>query len=74
MDASILAANPFGLLIDPQAVIDAMEKSTRLGSLNRRICRPLDRLAPGSPGAEAAPQGDAAADDGERGERDSLIG
>jgi hypothetical protein len=74
MHASILAANPFGLLTDPQAVIDAMEKSTRLGSLNRRICRPLDRPAPGSPGTDAAAQGDASVNDGERDELGGLIG
>ena len=50
MHATTLAANPFGLLTDPQAIIEAMERSPRLESLNRRICRPLDRPAPGKPG------------------------
>jgi hypothetical protein len=36
-------ANPFALLIDPEAIFRAVEASPRLESLNRRICRPLDR-------------------------------
>ena len=35
--------NPFMLLVQPEAVFAAMEKSERLGSLNRHLCRPLDR-------------------------------
>lgn len=55
MHATTLSANPFGLLTDPQAILDAMERSPRLESLNRRICRPLDRPAPVKPG-ESAPE------------------
>lgn len=36
-------ANPFDMLMDPQAVIAAMERSTKLASLNRRVCHPLDK-------------------------------
>jgi hypothetical protein len=36
-------ANPFALLTDPEAIFRAVEASPRLESLNRRICRPLDR-------------------------------
>lgn len=43
MHASSHAANPFGLLIDPAAILRALEGSQRLESLDRRICRPLDR-------------------------------
>jgi hypothetical protein len=71
MHASLLVANPFGLLTDPQAVIDAMEKSPRLGALNRRICRPLDRLTPNGQGGEPATPDEMVPDvDG----RDVLIG
>lgn len=49
MHATTLSANPFGLLTDPQSIVEAMERSTNLESLNRRICRPLDRPAPGKP-------------------------
>lgn len=36
-------ANPFQMLMDPQAVIDAMARSSKLAGLNRRICHPLDK-------------------------------
>lgn len=35
--------NPFALLTDPEAIFRAVEASPRLESLNRRVCRPLDR-------------------------------
>ncbi|MDE2401637.1 MAG: hypothetical protein KGL90_08230 [Burkholderiales bacterium] len=38
-----LYANPFALMMDPQAVIAAMERSERLNHLQSRICRPLDK-------------------------------
>jgi hypothetical protein len=58
MSTSIHAANPFDMLINPQAILDAIEHSTRLQSLERKICRPLDRLSPPKPA-----QGDGAAFD-----------
>ena len=39
-------SNPFILLVDPQSVLAQIEGSERLEGLNRRICRPLDRLQP----------------------------
>lgn len=39
-----LHANPFALMMDPQAVLAAMERSERLNHLESRVCRPLDRL------------------------------
>ena len=50
MQRSQLVSNPFSLLMNPQAVLDALEKSERLGQLASRICRPLDRI----PGAQEA--------------------
>ena len=43
--ASELAAapNPFALMMNPEAVFAAMEKSDRLARLHSRICRPLDK-------------------------------
>jgi hypothetical protein len=38
--------NPFMLMLHPEAVLAAVEKSERLGALNRHQCRPLDRIAP----------------------------
>ncbi len=37
------ASHPFALMMDPQAVLAAMERSERLQHLQRRICRPLDK-------------------------------
>jgi hypothetical protein len=48
------ASHPFALLIDPQSVIQAVEKSQRLDGLQRRVCRPLDKpLLPMLGGATA---------------------
>jgi hypothetical protein len=46
------AANPFGLLTNPQEVLRAVEASEKLQSLNRQICRPLDKPVGGRAGAE----------------------
>ena len=35
--------NPFVLMLDPEAVISAMESSRNLRGLRHRICRPLDK-------------------------------
>jgi hypothetical protein len=43
MHAVSQVANPFALLTDPEAIFRAVEASPRLESLNRRVCRPLDR-------------------------------
>ena len=37
------AANPFALLMDPQAIFRAIENSERLERLHSRVCRPLDK-------------------------------
>jgi len=42
-DASHEIANPFGLLLNPEGILRAVESSERLGRLHSRICRPLDR-------------------------------
>ena len=36
-------ANPFALLMDPQAIFRAIENSERLERLHSRVCRPLDK-------------------------------
>jgi len=36
-------ADPFDLMINPQAILMAMEKSERLQHLDRHVYRPLDR-------------------------------
>lgn len=49
-----IASNPFALMMDPAAVIAAMERSERLAHLQSRICRPLDKILPAPAGAETA--------------------
>ncbi len=46
MKTQSLARNPFMLMLSPQEVIAAVERSEKLGRLNRRMCHPLDRLLP----------------------------
>lgn len=54
MQTSRRAANPFALMLDPQAVLAQIEHSERLERLQRRVCRPLDRpLLAGSAAALA---------------------
>lgn len=43
MRASETHANPFFMMMNPEAVIQAVERSERLNCLTRRVCRPLDR-------------------------------
>jgi len=40
---AITVADPFAMLINPQAVLQAIEQSGRLGALASRVCRPLDK-------------------------------
>jgi hypothetical protein len=42
------------LMLHPEVVLAAVEKSERLGQLNRHLCRPLDRTTAtsGKPSAE----------------------
>ncbi len=47
--------NPFTMMTDPEAILQAMERSDRLNRLQRRVCRPLDRpLIPKVKAAELA--------------------
>jgi hypothetical protein len=54
--------NPFMLMINPEVVLAAIEKSERLGQLNRQLCRPLDRIPAGAP---EAGEDDAGSDEAE---------
>lgn len=54
------SSNPFMLMLNPELVLAAVEKSERLSQLNRHLCRPLDR--PVLPGQKDASGDDAAAD------------
>lgn len=56
MTQQTLVSNPFMMLLQPEVVLAAIEKSERLSGLNRHLCRPLDRqvLTNPSPAMEAA--------------------
>ncbi len=41
-----LVRNPFMLMLQPEQVLAAIERSEVLGGLNRRLCHPLDRPTP----------------------------
>jgi hypothetical protein len=38
-----ILSNPFALMMNPAAVLEAVERSGRLERLQRRVCRPLDK-------------------------------
>lgn len=64
MQTQSIAANPFALMMNPQAVLDAVERSQPLSGLQRRVCRPLDKpLIPRTDAANDADVGDLDADD-----------
>jgi hypothetical protein len=44
-----VAANPFALMTNPEAIFAAMATSDRLQRLNSRMCRPLDKVQPPKP-------------------------
>lgn len=54
MKSESLVHNPFMMLLSPEAVIAAMERSEKLGRLNRRLCHPLDRPVPANVAAGRA--------------------
>jgi hypothetical protein len=60
MSLQAVVANPFMLLINPEVVLAAVEKSEHLNGLNRHTCRPLDKPVPGT--AVAATNEEAADD------------
>lgn len=43
MPQTSLAANPFALMIAPEAIFAAIERSDRLARLKSTICHPLDK-------------------------------
>ncbi len=49
MERSTAANNPFVLMIDPETVFAAIERSERLARLQSTICRPLDKPRPEKP-------------------------
>jgi hypothetical protein len=56
-------ANPFALMMDPEAVFRAIERSERLSLLKSRICRPLDKPMLQGAAASTADESDSATDE-----------
>jgi hypothetical protein len=57
-------SNPFMLMVQPEVVLAAIEKSERLSRLNRHLCRPLDRQqASGQVAGTEAPVAEGETDD-----------
>jgi hypothetical protein len=53
------STNPFVMLIDPDTILQAVERSERLNLLNRQVYRPLDRpLIPKVDGQDAVESDD----------------
>lgn len=51
--------NPFMLMLEPEKVLAAVERSEKLGRLRRRMCHPLDRPVPGTEGCTGKDESDA---------------
>lgn len=45
--------NPFTMMMDPETILQAVERSERLNRLQRRVCRPLDKPLIPKVGAQA---------------------
>jgi hypothetical protein len=55
MRSTQIQLNPFTMMMAPEAILQAVERSDRLNRLQRRVCRPLDKpLIPKLMAAEQA--------------------
>jgi hypothetical protein len=70
MNTAQLAANPFALMMDPDAVFAALASSDRLARLKSRVCRPLDK--PLLSGADANADADVAGLDEQADDEDGI--
>lgn len=51
MSQESLAHNPFMMMLNPEVVLAAVERSEKLGRLKRRMCHPLDKPVPTASGS-----------------------
>jgi hypothetical protein len=70
----VVVADPFAMLINPQAVLQAIEQSGRLGALASRVCRPLDKPLIPKRDAEEQPVFDESAETSAEFIRDTELG
>ena len=54
MQTTSLSSNPFALMIHPEVVLQAMEKSESLARLQGQVFRPLDKPILGNAPADVA--------------------
>ena len=54
MQTNQLSSNPFALMIHPEVVLQAMEKSESLARLQGQVFRPLDKPILGNAPADVA--------------------
>lgn len=54
MEHKTAVSDPFALMMNPEAVLAAVERSERLQRLQRHVCRPLDKPVIPCPGTEEA--------------------
>jgi hypothetical protein len=43
MKTTTANVHPFAVMLNPEAVLQAVERSERMQRLQRRVCRPLDK-------------------------------
>jgi hypothetical protein len=43
MRSTQIRPNPFTMMMNPEAILQAVERSERLNGLRRQVCRPLDK-------------------------------
>ena len=63
MSQSAAVRNPFMLMLNPEIVLAAIEKSERLSQLKRHLCRPLDKPAPAGAARTAVAEAEAELDE-----------
>jgi hypothetical protein len=63
MPAARPVFHPFMLIVDPQAVLQCIERSERLERLERRVCHPLDKVVMPTVLAGAPEAGDRSSDE-----------
>lgn len=54
MATQVLSGNPFALMVEPERVRAAVDRSPSLNRLKQKMCHPLDRAVIHSPSAELA--------------------
>ena len=73
MTHSAAVHNPFLLMLNPEIVLAAIEKSERLSQLKRHLCRPLDKPTPSTAAPDAVLEVETDQDDDSDSDSDSDL-